>query len=224
MDTCAWIKSNLFSTVLQAFHHLGLLRCFAVYLHCEFNTEYYTFYNLLLSFILKANGTFIQKLFLDFEKRLSDTKTGDWTYVDEKFGKSGWYFEEAAFLELIYSWDVFWAEILPFLQQFDIPGDIFPELLKYQKFIIRRPDLVSPVANFSFDFFGYFDRIYCGSYSPLKNLMCRIKIDTHITVSSWEEYALKIILGGKRRGETFYTNEKSAVTVEDMFDIDEDML
>jgi len=213
MNSVDWIKANLFSTVLQAFHHLGLLRCFAIYLHYENNTEYYTFYNLLLSFILKATGTFLQKLFLDFEKRLGDTTIGDWTYVDEKFGKSGWYFEEAAFLELIYSWDVFWEEILPFLQQFDIPGDILPELLKYQKFIIRRPFIDSASADFSFDFLDYFENIYCGEHHSPEKRKCRIQLATGITVSSWEEYAFKIVLGGKRRGETLYTNEKGAVSI-----------
>ena len=212
MDTADWVRANLFSAVLQAFHHLGLLRCFAIYLHYEYSTEYFTFYNQLLSFILHSDGTFLQKIIFDFEKRLSDTIAGDWTYVDEKFGQSGWYFEEAAFLEYIYAWDIFWGEILPFLRQFDIPEDIFHELLKYQKFIIRRPAVFSATADFSFDFFDYFDQIYCAGYLPLNERKCRITFNTRITVSSWEEYALKVILGGKRRGETINSNEKGSFT------------
>lgn len=213
MDTNAWVRANLFSTVLQAFHHLGLLRCFAIYLHYENCTEYYDFYSLLLSYILNAEGTFLQRLFLGFEKKLFNTNSGDWTYVDQKFGQSGWYFEEAAFLELIYDWDVFWGEILPFLFQFGIPENTFRELLKYQQFIIRQPNVVLSSADFSYYFFGYFDRIYCSSYLPLEKKNCQININTNIIVSNWKEYALKIILGGKRRGETLYTNEKNAVTV-----------
>lgn len=216
MDTVDWVRANLFSTVLQAFHHLGLLRCFAIYLKHEQGIDYYEFYNLLLSFILQAQGTFLQKLFLGFEERLRDTVTGDWTYVDEKFGKSGWYFEEAAFLESVYSWDIFWDEILPFLNRFSIGDDIFEELLKYQKFIIRLPQVNLKCSDFSFDFFNYFNQIYCGSYSSLEEKKCRIKIDTDITVSFWEEYAMRIVLFGKRRGETLYTNEKKSITVENI--------
>jgi tRNA A37 methylthiotransferase MiaB len=213
MDTDGWVKANLFSTVLQAFHHLGLLRCFAVYLHYEHDTGYYDFYNSLLSFIQHADGTFLQKLFLGFEERLRDTKTGDWTYVDKKFGKTGWYFEEAAFLEFVYAWDVFWIEILPFIQPFGMPEDLFKELLSYQKFIIRRPGIISATADFSFDFYAYFNRIYNGGYQTLAKRKSHINVDTRITVSSWDEYALKIILSGKRRGETIVTNEKSAVII-----------
>jgi len=214
MNTVDWIRANLFSTVLQSFHHLGLLRCFAIYLHYELGIGYYDFYNDLLSFILHADGTFLHKIFLDFRMRLNDTKTGDWTYVDEKFGKSGWYFEEAAFLEFIYVWDIFWNEIMPFLERFDIPMDIFRELLKYQQFIVRRLLVVCDTADFSYNFFDYFDRIYCGNYSPLEKMRYRIKIKTEITTSAWEEYAFKIILSGKRRGETLYTNEKNAISIE----------
>lgn len=214
MDTDDWVKANLFSTVLQAFHHLGLLRCFAIYVHYEHDIGYYDFNNSLLSYIQHADGTFLHKLFLGFEERLRDTVTGDWTYVDKKFGKSGWYFEEASFLELVYAWDVFWVEIMPFLQQLGIPEDIFGEMLRYQKFVIRRPDTVAASAEFSYDFYSYFERIYSSVYSPLARKKCRICFHTEIAVSSWEEYAMKIILGGKRRGETIVTNEKSSIIIE----------
>ena len=213
MTTDEWVKANMFSVVLQAFHSLGLLRCFTVYMHYEKGMGYCEFTNHLMSFIQFENGTYLQNMFQNFEKRFSNTSTGDWIYTNDKFGEIGWYFEEAAFLELIYDWDIFWKEILPFLKRLDIPDDIFCELLKYQQFIIRRPDVVSATADFSYDFFGYFDRIYCGNYLPLEKSNCRMKINTNIIVSSWEEYALKIILGGKRRGETLFTNEKGSVTI-----------
>jgi len=214
MNNGEWVKANLFSFVLQAFHSLGLLRCFAIYLKQEQATGYDLFYNRLLSFILGADGTSLQNLFLDFEKRLFDTKTGDWTYIDKKFGKIGWYFDEGAFLELVYSWDVFWEEIQPFLALLDIPPDLFGELLEYQKLIIRRPDIVCSSAEFGYDFYDYFEHIYRGQKLSLKKRRCRVNIHSKINAPTWEEYAPKIILGGKRRGETLYTNEKNAVTVE----------
>lgn len=215
MDTDDWVKANMFSIVLQAFHHLGLVRCFALYLHAEKGLEYCEFYNLLLDFITHADGTFLHKLFLGFEQRLRDTETGDWTYVDEKFGKSGWYFEEAAFLELIYAWDNFWLEITPFLARFKIPEELFGEMLRYQQFIIRRPGLETAEADFAYYFPGYYERIYSNAYLPLENRGCRISIRSAIRVSSWQEYAFQVILTGKRRGETLYTNEANAVHIAD---------
>jgi hypothetical protein len=213
MTTDDWVKANMFSVVLQAFHSMGLLRCFSVYMHYEKGMGYCEFTNLLMSFIQSENGTYLQNMFQNFEKRFSDTSTGDWIYTNDKFGEIGWYFEEAAFLELIYIWDDFWKEIMPMLRRLGIPESIFGELLKYQQFIIRRPNVIFATADFSHDFFGYFDRIYRGVHLPLEKRICRINIDTKISVSSWEEYAMKIVLSGKRRGETIYTNEKNAVTI-----------
>jgi len=213
MDTNDWVKTNMFSIVLQTFHHMGLLRCFALYLHAEQGVEYYDFYNLLLSYITHADGTFLQKLFLGYEQRLRDTETGDWTHVDERFGKSGWYFEEAAFLDLIYVWDGFWPEIRPFLEQFEIPEDLFADMLRYQQFIIRRPDIRTAEADFNYDFINYFERIYNSDYAPLEKKHCHVRFRTAIEVNSWSDYGFKIILGGKRRGETIITNEKNSLTV-----------
>jgi putative methyltransferase len=214
MNADEWVKANMFSVVLQAFHNMGLLRCFALYLYYENGISYYKFYNLLLSYILNAEGTFLQKLFLDFKNRFDDKETGVWIYRNEKFGGTGWYFEEGAFLEILYSGDIFWNEILPFLNQFNISEELFQDLLAYQKFIIRRPLIVSASADFKYDFLNYFENIYCGEHHSLEKRKCRINISTGITASSWEEYAFKIVLGGKRRGETLYTNEKGSVAIE----------
>lgn len=214
MNTDEWVRANMFSVVLQAFHNMGLLRCFALYLYYEFGINYYKFYNLLLSYILSADGTYMQRLFLDFKTRFYDSKTGIWVYKNEKFGSIGWYFEEGAFLELVYAWDTFWREILPFITSFGIDEEVFNDLLKYQKLVIRKPDVTNISADFSYDFYNYFDRIYCGGYRLLEKRNYRIKIETGIIVSSWADYGFKIILGGKRRGETIYTNEKNAVIIE----------
>lgn len=213
MDTEEWVKANLFSVVIQAFHHLGLLRCFALYLRYEHQVDYDTFYSRLLSFVLNATGTRMQKILRGFEDRLRDIATGDWTYTDNKFGRYGWYFEEALFLELLSGEDNFWADVLPFLAEFSLTEDVSKALLNYQQFVLRRPNTDLLSAEFPFDFYSYFERIYSGTHAPLETRNCRITVRTGISVSSWEEYALKIILGGKRRGETLYTNEKNAVEV-----------
>ncbi len=216
MSADEWVNANMFSVVLQAFHNMGLLRCFAVYLHYEKQTEYYTFYSRLLSFISNANGTYMQKLFFDIRNRFYDTDTGVWAYKNEKFGDIGWYFEEAFFLEMAYANEQFWKEIAPFIKQLDIEGSLLQELLKFQKLIIRRPGIDNASAELSYDFYHYFEQIYRGEYLPLEEHRCRIKISSKIHVSSWEEYAPKIVLGGKRRGETIFTNEKNCIVVDDV--------
>lgn len=214
MSAEEWVRANIFSVVLQAFHSMGLLRCFSMYCYYEQNIPYYDFFHRLMAYIDSADGTFLQSLFNDFTRRFEDKENGVWVYTDKKFGGIGWYFEEGAFLELIYDWETFWKEILPFLEQFELPQTLFEDMLNYQQFIIRRPGVSERQTRmFSHDFFAYYERIYRGEHTPLEARSNRVTLQTKIIADSWEEYAPKIVLGGKRRGETLYTNEKNAVMV-----------
>ncbi|MGI6249255.1 MAG: B12-binding domain-containing radical SAM protein [Acutalibacteraceae bacterium] len=206
-----WVKANLFSLIVQIFHNMGFLRCFALYARFEKGMSYCDFYHRLMDFVFENNETFLYKLFRKMKDSFYDTETGVWIYRDKKFGDVGWYYEEGGFLELLYNWERFWHEIEPFLSDLPVPENVFSELLLYQKFIIRRPGIFSDTQEFAFDFQSYFNRIYSARFSPLEDLSCRLDMNTGIRTTSWEDYAKKIILGGKRRGETLLINEKNCI-------------
>ena len=126
----------MFSVVLQTFHHLGLTRYFAVYLNKEKNISYYDFYNKLFEYIYKENKGYLNEFFTELYRRKFDTETADWTYQKDIFGKTGWYFEEGAFLEMVYHSEEFWKDIRPFLEKFDIDREVFDDLYKYQKSLV----------------------------------------------------------------------------------------
>lgn len=211
MPKADWVKACMFSVVLQTFHHLGLLRYFALYLHNEKNISYYEFYNRLFDYIYKENKGFMNRFFRSLYERKADTETADWTYKRDIFGTTGWYFEEGAFLEMVYSADVFWAEIREFLLSFEIEEKLFGELFEYQKRLVRMPKVNEIEIRSQYDFYEYFEAISEGREAALKKEKSRLKIRSHKNISDWAEYAREIIWFGKRYNATLLVNPREEI-------------
>lgn len=214
MSRAMMAKAMTFCTCLQCFHHIGLLRCFAQYLRHEHNISYLDFYNQLLDYIFSADGTLLQSLFTRINAMCLDIETGEWTYSDSRFGETGWFLEEGAFMELVYDYERFWHEIKPFLDNFNIEGELYPELIYYQKNIIHLPNQDVITLNLKHDYFNYFLHILTNRYEPLKSVLNKLtaKIDTR--VAGWKEYAREVMLYAKRRGDTVITTAQKNVRIE----------
>lgn len=200
-----WIRSNMFSICVQCFHNLGLLRCFAIYLYYEKGISYLDFYKSLLERILRTENTLTYKVFKEFESRLSNSLSGNWNYQNDIFGKATFFFEEGAFLEFLYNYDTFWNEILPFLKEFEIEENIFSELLKFQKSILKYPGIKKINVQFNYNFADYFKNIYSGSQSPLEATHQELILDSSEDFETWQDYAREIVWYGRRRGATYYS-------------------
>lgn len=206
-----WVKANMFSVCLQSFHHLGLLRCFAIYSRFELGISYYDFYNRLLDYIYSDSSKYIYGLFNMIKNKTEDTENSDWCYQNDIFSKVGWYFEEGAFLDMAYNSDVFWQEIKGFIDSLGIDEDIRNALFEYQKSIIRYPNQETVVVESDYDFYNYFENIYEDKYSPLKELKNTLTIELEKKVDSWAVYAREIIWFGKRRSATLCTNPREKI-------------
>ena len=213
MDIQSWVKANMFSICLQCFHHLGLLRCFALYLRFEKKTSYCDFYNKLLDFLLSSKGSFCGDLFNNLMERMADTQTADWTYQKDVFGKSGWYFEEGAFLELAMNSSVFWKEIKPFLSGFNVDAEVFEDLLHYQQEIIRMPNINQHRIVSNYDFYTYFVNIYHDNYQPLIKQCNEIFVVMEKNITNWVDYAREIVWYGKRRSASLITNDREDIKI-----------
>lgn len=207
------IKSIMFCTCLQCFHHIGLLKYFALYLNKEKGISYFDFYTSLLDFILKNDGTFINKLFKTLEKQCSDFSNGEWSYYNEKFGNIGWFLEEGAFMEIVSEYDLFWKEITPFLTEFDINKEVFQELIKYQKNVIRLPNQETVRLELKYDFYQYFNALIAFSDKPLEKKANVIEINIPNPVYNWLDYARKVVLFSKRRGDIIITSDKKFLKI-----------
>lgn len=211
MSKADWVKSFMFCIVLQAFHHFGLLKFFALYLRYEKNISFYEFYNSLVEFIFSSEGTFIYKLFSELYNRKADTDKAEWTFRKDRYGKTGWYFEEGAFLELVYNWDEFWKDIAPFLNSFEYDDGVFEDLLNYQKKVIRRQGIDHVSIESGYNFYDYFDSVTKGQRISLIKKRTKIEITSDYCTNTWEEYAKLTVWFGKRHHMSLYTNLKDKI-------------
>ncbi len=208
------IKSIMFCTCLQCFHHIGLLKYFAVYVRNELKISYFDFYTSLLNYIFEAEeSVFLKKLFNDFFNQCSDFSNGEWSYCNKKFGDIGWFLEEGAFLEIVSNYDLFWKEIMPFLRSFKVEKEIFDDLVIFQKFVIRLPNQEFISKDFSYDFYTYFHNAFSGTYKKLEKINNNIKVTIPNPVYTWSDYARKIVLFAKRRGDTIIINDKKYLKI-----------
>ena len=201
-----WVRSFMFSVILQAFHHMGLLRFFAIYLHRERNVSYYDFYRALQQFIYEEARGFLHDLFAEFSARKHDTQTADWTFTKACYGATGWYFEEGAFLELARHIDVFWEEIRPFLRKFDIAQPLFSQLLDFQRKMIRLPGESEADVISDWNFYPYFADN--SAQTKLRRVRAHLHVRSETAVHSWAQYARDVIWFGKRFRMTLYMNQK----------------
>ncbi len=205
--------ARTFSVCVMCFHHIGLLRFFAMFLRHEHGIAYLDFYNKLLDYIFSADGSLLKDLFDRIHRSHKDTASGEWTYFDPRFGEIGWYYEEGAFLELIYNYKLFIKEIKPFLDSFGISKDIYEELISYQFNVIRLPGDNDIEINLGYDFYEYFKNIQTNNYQRLEEKVNKINIRLPLKVYGWVEYAQRVMLFAKRRGDTVLTNNKDNIKI-----------
>ncbi len=209
-----WVRANMFSVCLQSFHHLGLLRCFAVYARYELGISYYDFYNRLLDFIYSDENSYLYSLFNMIREKTRDTEYSDWCYQNDIFSPVGWYFEEGAFLDMAYNKEKYIEEIKGFVDSLGIDEDIRESLFKYQNDIIRYPGQEIITVESDYDFYNYFENIYEDNYKPLENNRIKLTIELEKKIYDWAKYAREIIWFGKRRSATLCTNPREKIELQ----------
>ena len=205
-----WVNTNLFSICLQCFHSLGLLRFFAMYLHTEGKSSYFAFYSKLLEFIMDSSGK-LNSLWNAFKHKYETSLKGDWNYYNEKFGNVTWFFEEGAFIEVIDNYNVYMAELIPFLKSFDIEERLFNQLLAYQKLMLRKPFDKQTHESFAYSFPDYFESITKCQPVRLEKKSLSLTVTPKTEYESVSDYAKEPVWFGRRRGATIYTNNEISV-------------
>ena len=211
-----WVKSNIFSICLQCFHSLGLLRCFAVYLNYVKGVKYEVFYKGLVDYIFSSEDTLLYRLFNGFREKLASSLKGDWNYQSPLFGDVVWFFEEGAFLELLYNSDTFEKEIMPYLSRFTDDDVLLSELWRYQTAVIRKPFSKCEEIVFSYDFYSFFESLYSGEDAQLKKEKILFTVNDTDVYTDWKKYAKEVVWFGRRRGATVITNNKNLFEIKNL--------
>ena len=205
MDENEWKKMNLFSYTVQAFHHMGLLQFFAIYLYNEGICSYADFYTAVLAHFLSEAAGGKENAFLKIERHLDDVllEKGTLSCADERFGRVQWPFEEYLFLDTVYDLDGFYDGISDFLRGYFTDEELFSELLSFQKKMIKRPFDTSSEFLLRYNFPLYFNAILDGKTAPL------VKEDKNISITArrfdnWESYAKIIVWYGRKDSNCTY--------------------
>lgn len=205
MSSSDWKKMNLFSCVVQAFHHMGLLQFFALYLYNENISSYKNFYTSLLEHFLSNPETVAGKVFNKVSSYLDDVlaEKGTLSCSDERFGKVQWPFEEYIYLSTVYELDKFYDEIAGFLKGFAIENEIFEDLLNFQRKIMKRPFDSELTIEANHNFVEYFNNLLNISPAELKaEKLC--KTLSAKPFANWEHYAKVVVWYGRKDGNCTY--------------------
>ena len=203
-----WKKMNLFSFVVQAYHHMGLLQLFALYLYNERICSYKDFYMGLIEHILSNPETVAGKTFNKICGFLDDVlaEQGTLSCCDNRFGNVQWPFEEYAYLCTVYELEKFYDEITIFLKSFKIDEEIFAELLEFQKNIIKLPHHSEFTIHAGYDFFEYFNNLLDGKRSTLVKKDILVDINAR-PFENWEMYAKKVVWYGRKDSNCTYIRQ-----------------
>ncbi|MBR3867814.1 MAG: radical SAM protein [Clostridia bacterium] len=202
-----WVDTNMFSVCLQAFHSLGLLRCFALYLRYEKNVSYYNFYSSLLDYIMNTDTGFLHSLFASFRDKYENSNDGEWNYYNEELGNIIWFFEEGAFIECIKNYEEYKKSITPFLKSFDIDNDIFEDIETYQDNILKQPFRTNYNFSCEYDMHSYFSALMQGEVRKPEKKKTFYSFRQDKTYESWHDFAKTTVWYGRRKGASTFMNE-----------------
>ncbi len=204
-----WVKMNIFSVTVQAYHHGGLLMLPALYLHHEKGMAYSEFYKKLIDFAAENPDTVVGEIFAKLNERFFAVARGEAGVVweDRFFGDVGWLAEEFAYLNTVKNYDKFYAEIKAFLREFFGDEELFEELFKYQRNVVKRPFAEKIEFESKYDFKSYFAELLCNNSVPLRRKSCVYRIDEPIKCDDWKAYARYFVWYSRKDSRKIYLDE-----------------
>ncbi len=204
-----WVRMNIYSATIQAFHHEGLLMLFALYLNNQKGIAYSDFYNKFIEYMFENPDTVGGKIFKILKERFDAVTRGEAGIVweDRRFGNVGWPSEEYVFLNAAYEAEDFYSEIKVFLKSFFDDNKLFENLYTYQKAVVKMPFTKKIDFISEYDFKEYFSSLLCGNDSELIKKHCHYTVENPVNCSSWQDYARFIVWYGRKDSRNIYLDE-----------------
>ncbi len=198
-----WIKSNILSVFVRAFHNLGLLQCIAIYLHYEKGIKYTDFYADLIQWAKSDEKSICGGIYYWLESKYKEVlcNSGSLTCIEPDFGSLTWPLDEGAFLKAVRHYEDFYKEIQGFIKEYFDDEKLFSQLLSYQKNIVKNPYSKGCSLSLDFDFYKYFSDIYENDYRPLEAKSHILEIDSRDTPEDLPQYAKKVVWYGRKGGQ-----------------------
>ncbi len=205
-----WIYCVVFACLIQAFHNIGFFRSIAIYLRNEFGISYYEIYSKIAEFSKNPENPACHKVFSlisDFAQGMSQGKN-PWAVACEGLGNICWQFDEIYFLKSLENADVIYSELKKLIADNFNFDEKLNALFDYQCSILKRYDgKCHREIKSDYDFYGYFNRIYTGDYSPLEKNRNIISVSDVIPCMNLYDYACKVVWYGRNQSAALYTSD-----------------
>jgi len=202
MPTRDWIRAFLFSTVVQGFHGFGLLSFFAIYLHWEHRLPYERFYLDLMDYARANPSTLAGEQLSFFEtcyRELSQGKGERLMCYDPRFGEVVWPLSGALYLRTAWETGRFFEELPAFLGRYGMDSDLFGQLLRFQRCMVRLPGPLPPWQSFDYDFPAYFAAAFAGERPVLEKKRAAISFPDRTPTDNWADFAREYVWYSRKK-------------------------
>ena len=126
--------------------------------------------------------------------------------LEEVPGEIVWDDHEYVVLNSIAQLDKFYEEITPYLETYDIPEDIFEDLINYQKNIIRTPFSEENTVSLKYDIHNYLKDVYVNNIHTLQKKEHTLVMRDSNLVADWKDFGKFVIWYG-RMGWSSYKDD-----------------
>ena len=194
------IRSMTFAQLTRAFHASGLLRAFAVYLYCEKGVPYEKFYDRIINYFDSNPDLFTSKLFFDVREYVTEQYNGDYKTKRLTFAPckgATWEGSEYMVLHILEKIDLFFDEMLSYLKSYDIPTEIFNDLISYQKSILRKPNEKECAVELNYDVHGFMTDVYINQIHSLEPKKHKLILKDSHPQPDWIDFGKYVIWYGK---------------------------
>ena len=200
-----WVRATYFYWFLKAMHGNGLVRLFAIYLYYEKGVKYQDFYERLIEYTVNTPDFILHDRLLVLMEKAQRMSRGESfeKLTFEPLGDFIWNEYEYLVLYMLKDFDVFFEQITPFLRSFDIPEDIFSDLMKYQKAILRRPFDEAAEIELNYDLHEYFSHIYLNEKKPLEKCRHKLVLKDSQPRNSWRDFGKYVVWYGNMGWESY---------------------
>ena len=203
-----WVRATTFYYMAKALHGNGLLRAFAIYLHNEKGVPYEKFYDGVIDYLEANPELFISKIYADIKDKSNELSMGitNKKLLFEPSGEIVWDDHEYVVLNVLSELDKFYDEMLGYLRSYDIPEDIFEDLLNYQKNIMRKPNDKTRTVTLSYDVHNYLKDSYVNNIHPLEKKPHTLTMTDSNVMDNWQDFGKFVVWYG-RMGWSSYKDD-----------------
>ena len=205
-----WVRATVFYYLAKALHGNGLLRAFAIWLHEERGVPYEAFYDGLLDYFRRTPEMFSSGVAREIQEHADGISRGlqNRKLIFAPCGDLVWDDHEYMVLRLLANNERFYADVLPYLKGYEIPDEVFEDLLAYQKAITRKPSEAETAAALRYDVHGYLSDVYLNRPHTLKKRAHTLVMRDSAPAKDWPDFGKYVVWYG-RMGWASYKDDIS---------------